>query len=137
MTASSELTLGQFCIESAELQLPDYVMVPFEREDRLATSTTGEDRPHTYRQTVATAARRLDILGYSLPAAGRAYERGAARLREPQRQRWTGALLGPNGFEEWRDAMQTAFAAAQRNEHIFADATDDARLRTLLTWTDD
>jgi hypothetical protein len=136
MGDSFELTLDHFLIEGAELQLPDFVMVPFERQDRRSPSAAGEAPAHIYEVAVETAATRLDILGFSLPAARRAFERGRHRLREPERSGWPAALLGPRGFDEWLDAMRTALDAARRGEYFFADTTDDARLRVLLNRKD-
>lgn len=128
-----ELVIGHFLADTAKASLPEYAMMPFRPDDRVKAKSE-EERPHIYKSDVTTVGRRLDLLGFSVPAARRAFEKGVGRLDDEQRESWPDELLAPDGFDAWLDAMKIAVDAARRLEHVEASETTDERLRFMLRW---
>jgi hypothetical protein len=137
-----ELSIAHFVMDTGKAHLPEYVMIPFRREDNSPRGYDSpldgerEQRQHVYRADAETIGRRLDLLGFSLPTARRAYTRGLARVSSEERAGWPERLAGPNGFDEWLDAMKSAINAARRLEHVIAHETTDQRLTFMLSWDD-
>ena len=98
-----ELSIAHFVMDTGKAHLPEYVMVPFQRGDKSPREYTSpldgerEQQKHIYRADMETIGRRLDLLGFSLPAARRAYTRGLARVSSDERAGWPERLAGPNG----------------------------------------
>lgn len=131
-----ELSVAHFVAARGSVLLPEFALVVFEPNDRVSQGATHAGRPHIYRVTASTMARRLDLLGFSLPGARREFCRGVASLREGERCTWPERLLGSTGFDDWLEGMRGAIDAARRLEHIMVDETEDERLRFMLSADD-
>ncbi|MDI1444863.1 HEPN/Toprim-associated domain-containing protein [Polyangium sp. 6x1] len=129
-----ELSVANFVMDVGKAYLPGYVFIPFRREDRVSPVYPNEEAPHVYRSNASTIARRLDLLGFSLPSARRAYEWGISRLQEWEREKWPKQLIQPGGFAAWVEAMRVAVDFARRLDHISPTDIDDERLQFMLAW---
>jgi hypothetical protein len=130
-----ELSVAQFVVDLGKNYLAEHVMVPFQPADRRERlDAEGEPRQHVYVTRAEVAARRLDLVGFSLSSAKAAYLAGFGRLEEFEIEEWPDELRGENGFEIWLRHMRTAINAARGLEHITADTTDDACLKLILGW---
>ena len=132
-----ELSVAQFVVDLGKNYLAEHVMVPFQPADRLEKlDAEGEPRQHVYVTRADVAARRLDLLGFSLSAARAAFQAGFGRLDESEIEEWPAELHGENGFETWLRHMRTAIDAGRRREHLTPETANDACLKFMLDWTE-
>lgn len=130
-----ELSVAQFVVDLGKNHLAEHVMVPFQPSDqRERLDAEGEPRQHVYVTRAEVAARRLNLLGFSLSSAKAAFVAGFGRLEEFEIKEWPDELRGENGFEEWLRHMHTAIDAARRLEHITPETANDASLKFMLGW---
>jgi hypothetical protein len=130
-----ELSVAQFVVDLGKGYLAEHVMVPFQPADRRERlDAEGEPRHHVYVTRAEVAARRLDLLGFSLSSAKAAFLAGFGGLEKSELKEWPDELRGDGGFETWLRHIRTAIDAARRLEHIEADTTDDACLKFILGW---
>jgi hypothetical protein len=130
-----ELSVAQFVVDLGKGYLADHAMVAFQPGDRREKrDADGELRKHIYVTRAEVAARRLDLLGFSLASARAAFLAGFGRLEETDLAQWPGELRGEGGFDTWLRHMRTAIDAGRRLEHIEPDTTDDASLKFILGW---
>lgn len=130
-----ELSLANFVIDLGKNYLAEHAMVPFQPTDRQEKQDEqGNVRHHVYVTSKEVAARRLDLLGYTMPAARAAFNGGLQSLDDWEQDQWPPELRADSGFEAWLARMKTGLDAARVLQHIEAGATQDECLKFMLNW---
>lgn len=109
-----ELSLANLVIDLGKNHLAQHAMLPFQPADRQGKQDDqGNVRHHVYVTSKEIAARRLDLLGYTMPAARAAFNGGLQSLDEWEQAQWPPELRADNGFEAWLAGMKTGLDATR------------------------